>query len=51
MFQKENKELVSAFSREKFFMWVDDVDKSINQIDKREQLEVEIEALVDKFRS
>ena len=31
-------------------MWEDDVDKSINQIDKHEKLEVEIGALVDKIQ-
>ncbi|XP_057547427.1 uncharacterized protein LOC130825981 [Amaranthus tricolor] len=34
----------------KFFMWEVDVDKSINQIDKHEQLEFEIGALVDKIQ-
>ena len=31
-------------------MWEVDVDKSINQIDKHEQLEFEIGALVDKIQ-
>ncbi|CAO2813029.1 unnamed protein product [Amaranthus hypochondriacus] len=34
----------------KFFKWEDDIDKSTNEIDKHEQLEVEIGALVDKIQ-
>jgi regulator of replication initiation timing len=31
-------------------MWEDELDKSIDQIDKQEQLEVEIGALLDKIQ-
>ncbi|CAO2818585.1 unnamed protein product [Amaranthus hypochondriacus] len=33
-----------------FFMWEDEVDKSIDQINKHEQLEVEIGALFDNIQ-